>query len=154
MRFRKLLADRNASAWLLMVFAIALHVLDETLTGFLPFYNNSIAVLRDRLGFFPAPTFSFGLWLGGLIVGIILCLGLTVVVARRGKSIRSITTLLGALMIFNALGHLLGSLYFGRILPGAYSSPLLLLAAIVVVVRGVRGNWHIEQVLGGALHGK
>jgi hypothetical protein len=148
MQIRKLLADRNASAWLLMVFAIALHVLDETITGFLPFYNSSVAALRDRLGFFPAPTFSVELWLGGLIVGILLCLGVTVVVARGGKTIRWIAAILGMLMIFNALGHLLGSLYIGRILPGAYSSPVLLLSAVFVVLRAIRGTWHIKQVSG------
>lgn len=146
MQIRKLLTDRNVSAWLLMVAAVALHVVDEAMTGFLPFYNSSVLGLRNRLGFFPAPTFSFELWLGGLIAGILLGLGVTVVVARGGKTIRWIAAIVGALMIFNALGHLLGSVYFGRILPGAYSAPALLLSAGYVVYRAMRGNWHIKRV--------
>ena len=42
----------------MMTTAIAVHVFDEAMTGFLPFYNSSVAALRERLGFFPAPTFS------------------------------------------------------------------------------------------------
>ena len=137
------LADRNVSAWLLMTLAIAVHVFDEAMTGFLPFYNSSVAALRERLGLFPAPTFSFEVWLGGLIAGILLCVGMTGLVGRGGSTMRRAAIALGVLMILNALGHLLGSLYFWRILPGAYSSPPLLFAAAFMILRGVRGNWHV-----------
>ncbi len=147
MNIRELIANRNATAWLLLVAAVALHVFDEALTGFLPFYNSSVASLRDRLGFFPAPTFSFELWLGGLVTEITLAIAMTVLIARGGKTIRWVATILGILMIFNALLHLSGSLYFGRILPGTYSSPLLLLSAIYLVLRGIRGDWHVFKVL-------
>ncbi len=113
------------------------------MTGFLPFYNSSVAALRERLGFFPAPTFSFEVWLGGLIAGILLCVGMTGLVGRGGSTMRRAAIALGVLMILNALGHLLGSLYFWRILPGAYSSPLLLFAASFMILRGVRGNWRV-----------
>jgi hypothetical protein len=33
---------------LILVSAVALHVLDEALTGFLPFYNQTVAELRLR----------------------------------------------------------------------------------------------------------
>ncbi len=146
MQIRTIFDNRNATAWLLLVVAVALHVLDETLTGFLPFYNSAVASLRDRLGFFPAPTFSFELWLGGLITEIMLALGLTVFVARGGKTMRWVVTILGFLMIFNALLHLSGSLYFRRALPGTYSSPLLLLSAVYLVLCGIRGDWHFKKV--------
>ena len=136
-----LLSNRNAVAWVLLASAVALHVWDEALTHFLPFYNGLVESLRERLGFFPLPTFSFKLWLGGLIVGVGAGYALTPIVARGGRIIRIVTIVLGILMVSNALGHLLGSVYFGRLLPGVWSSPVLLTAAIYVLVRGIRGDW-------------
>jgi hypothetical protein len=142
MQVRNLIANRNVAAWLLLTLSVGLHVFDEAMTGFLPFYNTSVMALRGRYAFFPAPTFSFELWLGGLITGILLCLALTPLVARGGEIIRWVVNILGVIMIINALGHLLGSLYVGHILPGAYSSPILLLSAVYAVLRGVHGDWH------------
>jgi hypothetical protein len=109
--------NKNVTAWMLMVSAVALHVIDETSHDFLPFYNRLVLDLRNQLGFFPAPTFSFGIWIGG------------------------VTTALGILMIANALGHIIGSIYFERLIPGFWSSPLLLPAAVFVVVRGFKNEW-------------
>jgi len=145
MKCRSLFANRNVLAWVLMILSVALHVFDEAMTGFLPFYNGSVTALRERLAFFPAPTFSFELWLGGLIAAILLGFGLTVFVARGGKAIRWVVTILGVIMIINALGHLSGSLYYGRVIPGAYSSPILFLSAAYVLFRGIRGDWHLRE---------
>jgi hypothetical protein len=130
----KIILNRNAAAWLLMVTAVALHVFDETVTDFLPFYNQLVIDLRERLGFFPAPTFSFGVWLGGLIAAIVLGYGLTPVVARGGKIIRVVVLILGVLMVVNGLLHLFTSVYFGRISPGMWSSPFLIAAALFVII--------------------
>ena len=143
--FNNILRNRNVIAWLLMTSAIAIHVADETITGFLPFYNNFVESLRAKLGFFPAPTFSFAIWFGGLTTGILLCFGFTVFIARGGRLNRWIATILGFLMTFNALGHLSGSVYYGKILPGASSSPLLLLVSLFMVFLGIKGDWHIQQ---------
>jgi hypothetical protein len=145
MHIKGLLRDYNVIAWLMLVSSIAIHVFDEAITGFLPFYNDSVATLRERLGFFPAPTFTYGIWLGGLIVAIIIGFGLTIFVARGGRRIRWITIVLGLLMLFNALGHLGGSLYFGRVLPGMWSSPLLLISALFMILRGFRADWPLRQ---------
>ncbi len=125
-----------------MFAAIALHVADETLTGFLPFYNNLVHDLRIRLGFFPMPTFSFGLWLGGLIALIVAGFAISPLIGRGGRPARRLTTVIGILMIFNAVGHMAGSAYAGRLLPGFRSSPVLLLASVYAVWRGLhRANW-------------
>jgi hypothetical protein len=122
-----------------MISAISVHVLDEAVTDFLPFYNGLALNLRESLGFSLLPTFSFEAWLGGLIAGIIICFSLTPLVHRGGGFIRTFATLLGMLMVANALAHMLGSVYFGRLLPGFWSSPFLLLTATIVVVFGFRG---------------
>jgi len=38
------------------------------------------------------------------------------------------------LMIGNALGHIGSSVYMGRLMPGVYSSPVLLVAALFTLV--------------------
>ncbi len=138
---KNLFANRNVLAWLSLVSAVALHVLDEALTGFLPFWNQSVRNLRGAFEFVPLPTFSFRAWLGGLILAVVIGYALIPAVNRGGKFIRILTTALGVLMVLNALGHLFGSLYFSEILPGMWSSPFLLLAAIFVIIRGLRGEW-------------
>jgi hypothetical protein len=133
--------DRNTVAWLCLVSVLAVHVLDEATTGFLPFYNNAIQSLRESLGFFPAPRFTFSSWLTGLIIAIVVGLVLAWLVARGGRFIRALTTAFAAFMLINALGHLLGSVYLGRILPGFWSSFLLLASALWMLRRGLLGDW-------------
>ena len=124
---------------MLMISAISLHVFDEAITHFLPFYNELALNLRELLGFSLMPTFTFGAWLGGLIVAIIICFSLTPLVNRGRGFIRVFATVLGILMVANALAHMVGSAYIGRLLPGFWSSPVLLVTAVFVVVRGFSG---------------
>jgi hypothetical protein len=138
-KIRDLLDNKSGVAWVLMISAVSIHVFDEAVTDFLPFYNGLALNLRERLGFSLMPTFSFEAWLGGLIAAIIICFCLTPIVNRGGRFIRVFATALGILMVANALGHMLGSIYFGRLLPGSWSSPFLLVAAVYVVVRGFSG---------------
>ncbi len=143
--FRNIIGNRNALAWLMMFSAIALHVFDESVTGFLPAYNQIVADLRERLGFFPAPTFSFRTWLGGLIGAVIVGFAATFFIIRGGRIIRIIAIILGILMIVNASGHFFGSIYFGMFFPGMWSSPFLLAAAIFLTIQGITGDWQIRS---------
>jgi hypothetical protein len=138
--------NRNATAWLLMVSAVAIHVIDEAMTGFLSFYNPQVLALRERLGFFPMPTFTFWPWISGLTVAVLLGFALTPIVRRGGTVIRIVCGVLSVLMIGNACGHMLGSIYFGRLLPGFWSSPLLFVASIWMLTRVVGGNWHEPRI--------
>ncbi len=139
-RAGNLLKNKKVAAWLLMISAVVVHVFDEAIHGFLPFYNEAILNLRENLGFFPMPTFSSGAWLGGLVVAIVIGCSLTPMVNRGGRLIRALTTLLGILMVINALIHMLGSFYFERLIPGFWSSPFLLAAAVIVTIRGLKGS--------------
>lgn len=134
------LSNHDVLAWVLFVSALALHVFDEAMTDFLPFYNQTVLSLKERFGFFPAPTFTFQNWLTGLITLIVIGYLATIKVAQGGRVIRVVTVALGFLMIANALGHLLGSLYYGRMLPGLLSSPILLAASVWVIIRGFRNS--------------
>ena len=90
------------------------------------------------------PTFEFGVWISGLIMVVLIGFLLTLLVKRGGLFIRIFATVIGLIMILNGLGHMLGSVYFGRILPGFWSSPFLFVAAVWMVIRGVGGNWQIS----------
>jgi hypothetical protein len=137
---RNLIQNKDGTAWILMISAISIHVFDETITDFLPFYNGLALNLRESLGFSLLPVFSFEAWLGGLIAAIIICFSLTPLVNRGGRFIRTLATLLGILMVANALGHIVGSVYSGRLLPGFWSSPFLLLTALLVAILGFKGT--------------
>jgi hypothetical protein len=113
--FRKPHQIKNTTAWVLMISAIAIHVFDEAVTDFLSFYNPLALDLRESFGFSFPPMFTFEMWLGGLIVGILVCFALTPIVKRGGRITRVFTIVLGILMIVNSLGHMLGSAYSGSL---------------------------------------
>jgi uncharacterized membrane protein len=119
-------------AWLLLVAALAAHVIDEAITGFLGFYNPLVLSIRSKMPWFPMPTFTFGVWLAGL-TGLVVALALLAPLVRRGAvATRVGCWVLSTIMFMNGLGHLVGSAYFGRWLPGASSAPLLLAASYLL----------------------
>jgi hypothetical protein len=127
-------------SWLGLACALAIHVTDEALSGFLPLYNQTVRGVRGRAPWVPLPTFTFPVWLAGLVVGVLLLLGLTPLVSRGGRGIRIASLLLSVLMLGNGLGHIAASFYLGRLAPGVYSSPLLLLAAGALLVTAWRAR--------------
>jgi len=130
-------------AWLGLCLAVAVHVADEALTGFLSVYNPTILALRESIPWLPFPVFRFEVWLGGLIVGILLLLSLSPFVHRGAAWMRPIAYALAVLMLANGALHTLGTIFgrtvasvrFARPMPGFYSSPLLIAAAIYLVVQ-------------------
>lgn len=123
------LERRHARAWLFLCAALALHVADEALTDFLSVYNPTAEALRRDWPWLPIPTFTFEIWLGGLILAVLLLAALTPVVKRGGRLAAVLSVAFGALMAGNGALHLAGSWWLGRWMPGATTSPLLLLAA-------------------------
>jgi len=127
-------------AWVCLTLALGLHVTDEALTGFLPVYNGVVAGIRAKHPWVPLPAFTFPVWLGGLVLGVLLMLALTPVVSRGARWIRVVSLILGVLMSGNALGHMGASLYWSRFAPGVYSSPFLLIAAVALLVTASRAK--------------
>jgi hypothetical protein len=121
---------RHVRAWLLLVSALAVHVIDEALTGFLDFYNPLVMSIRSQIPWFPMPTFTFGVWLAGLVLLIVVLAALAPTVRRGGVPVWLASWFLSVLMFMNGLGHLAGSAYFERWLPGATSAPLLLASSV------------------------
>src|SRR5262245_63780968 len=102
------------AAWVGLAVALALHVTDEALTGFLPVYNSIVEGIRANYPWVPLPTFTFPVWLAGLVLGVLLLLAFTPAVSRGARWIRVVSMVLSIVMIGNALGHLGASLYWGR----------------------------------------
>lgn len=127
-------------AWIALAIAIALHVIDEAVTDFLPLYNSIVLSLRDAYSWILLPTFTFSGWVAGLIFGVVLLLALSPMVFAGNRFFRPVSYFLGVLMVFNALGHIVASIYLGTLAPGALSSPVLLLAAVALLIATARAR--------------
>jgi hypothetical protein len=132
--------------WFALCVAFALHVLDEATTGFLAVYNPTVTALRQRWGWFPMPAFEFRTWLIGLIIAVALCFALTPLAVRGTRGLRPFAWFFACVHLLNATGHTLGTIFgqtvstvtFPRPAPGFYSSPLLYIGSIWLMVR----LWH------------
>jgi len=113
-----------------MCVALAIHVADEALTDFLSVYNSAVRGIRARLPFLPLPTFTFPVWFGGLIAVTVLLFGLAPAAFRGEPGTRPAAYVVGVVMAGNGLLHLGGSIYMRKAMPGVYSAPLILAAAI------------------------
>ncbi len=135
--------DNFGLAWILLCLAFCAHVADEALTGFLNVYNPTVIAMRDRLGWFPMPTFEYRQWLVGLIVANLILLALTPFAYRNARGLRPLAYFFAGVMLLNGMGHtvftVLGrtvaSVQFPRPAPGFYSSPFLLIASIYLFMR-------------------
>jgi hypothetical protein len=125
---------RFGIAWITFALAVAVHVTDEAMHDFLSIYNSSVRAIRAQLPFLPLPTFSFRIWLALLIAGIFSLLCLSPLAFRGNPWLRTVSRPLGIVVgLLNATLHIGSSVYFHRWMPGVYSSPLLLLAAIYLL---------------------
>jgi hypothetical protein len=129
-----ILNRRFGLAWVTFVLAVAVHVTDEAMHDFLSTYNSSVRAIRAQLPFLLLPTFSFRVWLTLLIAGILLALCLSPLAFRGDSWLRIVSRPLAILVgVLNATLHVGSSIYFHRWMPGVYSSPLLLLAALYLL---------------------
>jgi hypothetical protein len=138
---------RARTAWLGLVAALALHVVDEAATGFLDVYNPTVGALREQLGWFPMPVFGFEAWLTGLAALVAVLALLTPLIERGPRSLHVGAVVFAGLMVLNGGAHVAGtiagrtveSVRFDRPMPGTWSSPLLIGAALFFIAR-VRGR--------------
>jgi hypothetical protein len=121
------------AAWLALCVALGIHVVDEALTDFLSVYNPAVRAIRARVPFLPLPTFSFPVWLGGLIAVDVLLLALTPAAFRGEPGMRPAAVAFGVVMAGNGLLHLGASVYIRKAMPGVYSAPLIVAAAVYLL---------------------
>jgi hypothetical protein len=120
-------------AWLALCIAFGFHVVDEALTDFLSVYNPMVRDLRARFPFLPLPTFTFRVWLTGLVLAVVVLASLTPFAFRGAAWMRPVAYGFGIVMAGNGLLHLIGSAYTRKVMPGTYSAPLLLAAAVYLL---------------------
>lgn len=119
--------------WLVLCGALAIHVADEALTDFLSVYNPAVRAIRARFPFVPLPTFTFRVWLGGLVVAVVVLFSLAPAAFRGAPELRPLAYVFGIVMAGNGVLHLAGSIRMRRAMPGVYSAPLILAAAIFLL---------------------
>ena len=126
---------RFGHAWVGLSIVLGLHVLDEALTDFLSVYNPIVRAARERLGWFPMPEFTFGVWLTGLCLLVAVLLALSPLAYRGSRALRIFAYPFAAIMLLNGIGHLVGSIFLGRWAPGATTGPLLIVASLWLLAR-------------------
>lgn len=122
-------SSRFGLAWVTLCVALAIHVADEALTGFLAVYNPAVRAIRERVPFLPLPTFTFRTWLGGLVVAVVGLASLAPFAFARVAWMAVPAYAIAILMLANGALHIGASIYRRQLVPGAYSAPLLIAAA-------------------------
>ena len=122
-------------AWMALCGALAVHVADEALTDFLSLYNPTVLSIRERYPFLPLATFTFETWLSLLSFAIVTLTGVSYFVWKGRWAMRPISYAFAGFMLLNGLLHIAGSLYMGTFMSGVYSSPLLIVASILLIIR-------------------
>lgn len=133
-----MLRTRLAKAWVALTLALALHVADEAAHDFLAFYNPFVMSLRDMLLWTWLPTFTFGVWLGGLIAAVAALLSLAWFADFKSRWMAGGAMLYGVLMCGNGLLHVFGSLWLERALPGVWTGPVIAVCGAWLAVEGLR----------------
>ncbi|MEW5917516.1 MAG: HXXEE domain-containing protein [Gemmatimonadota bacterium] len=121
---------RQAGAWFALTAALALHVVDEASNDFLGFYNPMVLRIRDTLGWFPMPTFTFRPWLIGLTLLVGLLFALTPWAARGSRGAKVAGYAFAAIMLLNGIGHIALSIGERRMVAGVWTAPLLLATSL------------------------
>lgn len=126
-------------SWITLCLAFAAHVYDEAIHNFLSFYNPIAASIRGAFSLLPLPVFNFKTWIMLLTLVILVLLSLSIFAFQPARWMKPLSYIFLTTMFVNGLLHIIGSIVMGMAIPGVFSSPLLLLAAIYlfVVVRKV-----------------
>jgi hypothetical protein len=140
---RKAPEFRLGVAWVMMCLAFAAHIFDEASTGFLAVYNPTVLEAKKRVAWFPMPPFAFNTWLTGLIVAVVILLLLSPLAFRGSRALRPLAYVFAVIMLLNSFGHTLAtifgrtfeSIHFPRPAPGFYSSPLLFIGSVYLLLQ-------------------
>ena len=130
---REQVRRRHWWAWMSLCAALAIHVADEALTDFLRFQNSSVLALREKYPSLPIPIFAFEVWISLLIFAVIALTTVSYFVWHGRWAMRPISYAFAGFMFLNGLLHIAISLYMGQFVSGVYSSPLLLVASIMLI---------------------
>ena len=121
-------------AWLVLCTVTALHLLEESTTGFLEDFAPLVHTVGLAIGI-PAEMPSYSIWLAAIASLIAFVFVLTPLAFRGRHWVVLGSYVFAALMVGNGVNHLLSPLYLGHFLPGQWTSPFLILASIQLVAK-------------------
>ena len=130
---RQTLRRNHWLAWMALCGALAIHVADEALTGFLELYNPTVRAIREQYPLLPLPTFTFETWLSLLIFAVAMLIASSFFVWKGRWAMRPISYAFAGFMMLNGFLHIVVSLYMREFVSGVYSSPLLLAASVALI---------------------
>ncbi len=116
-----------------MCAALAIHAVDELVTGYLDVHNSTVLALRERYPLIALPTLTFNTMLLLLIFAVVVLVALSPLVWKGKWAMRPISHVYAAVMLSNGLGHIAHSIFMQELMPGVYTSPLLLVTSIVLL---------------------
>ena len=138
MESRLRLRRRHWLAWMVMCGVLAVHVADEALTGWLDWYNPTVLAIREqypyRLLEILLPAFTFEIFLSLLIFAVVSLTTASYFVWKGRWAMRPISHVFAVVMLLNGLLHITHSFYMRKLMPGVYTSPLLLATSIALIV--------------------
>ena len=138
MESRLRLRRRHWLAWMALCGALAVHVADEALTGWLDWYNPTVRAIHEQyqsvLLRILLPTFTFTIFLSLLIFAVVMLTAASYFVWKGRWAMRPISHVFAVVMLTNGLVHIAHSIYMRELMPGVYTSPLLLAASITLIV--------------------
>ncbi len=134
-------SHRLALAWLLLLATVSAHVYEEARHGFLAIYNPTVSRIRERFPLLRFPVFTYRRWMIQLIAAIAIAVLLTPLSIHLPGVFRPIAAITAVAMILNGLSHLAGTIVghtfrdirIPRPMPGTYSSPAMIAAAVYVL---------------------
>jgi hypothetical protein len=138
-----LCTPRLGWAWISFCTALALHITDEALTGFLDVWNPTMAALHARWPWMFLLHFRFETWLGGMIAVIVVLYLCSGVFFHGGGVLRGPAYVVAlpigignglVHIVATVLGHTFPEVTFSRPAPGFYSSPFMIAAAVWLLV--------------------
>ena len=120
-------------AWMGLCGALAVHVADDALTGFLDFYNPAVRAVREKYPLLLLPTFNFDVWLSLMVFATVMLFAVSFFVWKGRWAMRPISHVFAVFMLVNGLLHIAVSIYMGKLVSGVYTSPLLIAASIALI---------------------
>lgn len=138
MESRLRLRRQHWLAWMALCGALAIHVADEALTGWLNWYNPTVRAIHEQypIAFLPLllPTFTFEIFISLLIFAVVSLTAASYFVWKGRWAMRPISHVFAVVMLSNGLLHIAHSIYMRELMPGVFTSPLLLAASIALIV--------------------
>ena len=137
MESRLRLRRRHWLAWMGLCGALAVHVVDEASTGWLDWYNPTVRAIHEQYQFvllpIVLPSFTFEVFLSLLIFAVVMLTGASYFVWKGRWAMRPVSHIFAAVLLLNGLFHIAHSIYMRKLMPGVYTSPLLLAASIALI---------------------